>query len=532
MNFFLKAAFLLILLISTPGYAQPELEIDPDDLRFESIFDRLENTYFINEGNVQLRIDSIVYKSNLYYLRFDNQYVMPFFIEPDDTVRMDCILAGYYFVPSADTSDTMYVYSNSIDGVEDIEIKIDYWDDDFDTGIINGYVTDSVSSPIANANIYFFHEGNYIIHTLETDQNGFYTSELPPGSYTIAAEKDSYYVTFFGQKFDPFNAEFVPVDSNTINTANIVMPKEVVTSNSVSGIIYDSLSGTPLYKGIVVVRNGTHTPTKAVSSSSVTNGVYTTFISKGTYTLYNITEPDYYYIQSFSDYFAPSYYNLTATSQLFWQMADSVFVGSQVSNLHIYMPRDSSLGGGNALGSVNINTRTGDNISDVIIYAQAVGNDTSSFNYAFTSEGGNFKIPFLPFGDYRLVAQKIGYFNGFSSVFTIDSINTTVGNLEITLVSTSVGENPVIPEDYVLVYNYPNPFNPATKIGFVLPFSTDIELKVFNILGEQVENLLTDHLSPGKYEIEFNANGLTSGTYFVILKTKEGIKAKKILLLK
>ena len=531
MNFFLKLLLLSLFFIPLFAYAQ-RLDIKPGHIDFENIFSRLENVYFINDGEQLLRIDSVAYNNNLYYIRFNSTYSFPFFIEPDDSVKMDCILAGYYYVPSSDTLDTMYVYSNSTHGVEDLDVRIKYWDDDFDTGIINGYVTDSVSSPIANANIYFFHEGNYIIHTLETDQNGFYTSELPPGSYTIAAEKDSYYVTFFGQKFDPFNAEFIPVDSNTINTANIVMPKEVVTSNSVSGIIYDSLSGTPLYKGIVVVRNGTHTPTKAVSGSSVTNGSYTAFIDRGTYSLNNITEPDYYYIQSFSDYFAPSYYNLTATSQLFWQMADSVFVGSQVSNLHIYMPRDSSLGGGNALGSVNINTRSGDNISDVIIYAQAVGNDTSSFNYAFTSEGGNFKIPFLPFGDYRLVAQKIGYFNGYSSVFTIDSINTTVGNLEITLVSTSVDENPVIPEDHVLVYNYPNPFNPSTKIGFVLPFSTDIELKVFNILGEQVENLLADHLSPGKYEIEFNANGLTSGTYFVILKTKEGIKAKKILLLK
>src|SRR5690606_39561363 len=103
--------------------AQPELEIEPDDLRFEDIFSRLENAYFINEGNVTLRIDSIVYKNHLYYVRFDNQYTMPFFIEPYDTVRMDCILAGYYFVPSIDTSDTMWVYSNSVDGVEKIEVE-------------------------------------------------------------------------------------------------------------------------------------------------------------------------------------------------------------------------------------------------------------------------------------------------------------------------------------------------------------------------------------------------------------------------
>jgi hypothetical protein len=536
MIFIRKAVFLFAFLASIMAYAQPELEIYPNDLRFENIFSRLENTYFINEGNALLQIDSIVYNNNLYYVRFNTLYTYPFYLEPGDTVKMDCILAGYYYVPYSETEDTMYVYSNSINGIEDIEIRIDYYDDDFGLGIINGYVTDSLSSPIPNANIYFFYEGNYIIHSVTTDPYGYYTTDLPPGSYTVAAEKDSYYVTFFGQQFDPFNAEFVPLEEDSVKTANIVMPKEEITSNFVSGFIYDSLSGTPLYKGIVVVRNGTHTPTKISSRSGsniAVNGIYTTFINgAGLYKIDNIIEPDYYYIQSFSDYFVPSYYSSSGTSQIFWQNADSVYIDSGINNKNIFMPRDSSLGGGNALGSVSINTRLGDTISDVIIYAQPVNNDTSVFNYAFTSQGGNFKIPFLPYGDYRLVAQKIGYYDGYSSEFTIDPGNTTIGNLYIPLVPLSIDENPFIPQDHILLFNYPNPFNPKTKIGFAIPFSSNVELKVFNVLGEEVRTLFKEHFSPGKYEIDFNAEGLTSGTYFVILKTREGIKAQKILLLK
>lgn len=536
MIFSFKAVFLFAFFASLAAYAQPELEIDPDDLRFENIFNRLENTYFINEGNQTLQIDSIVYKNNLYYVRFDNQYVMPFYILPGDTVKMDCILAGYYYVPSADTSDTMYVYSNSIDGVEDIDIEIKYWDDDFDTGIINGLLTDTLLTPLSNVNIYFLYEGNYVIHSAITDQYGLYTTNLPPGSYTIAAEKDSHYVTFFGQSFDPFNAEFILLEENSTETADIILPKEEITSNSVSGRIYDSLSGTPLGKGIVVVRNGNHTPTKIVAGSNpniAANGIYTAFINgTGLYRVDNIIEPTYYYIQSFSDYFVPSYYDSSGTSQIFWQNADSVYIGSNIINRHIFMPRDSSLGGGNALGSVNINVESGDTISDVIIYAQPVNNNTSVFNYAFTSQSGNFKIPFLPYGDYRLVAQKIGYYDGYSSIFTIDSLNTTIGELDITLISLSVEENPFIPEDHVLLYNYPNPFNPETTIGFTLPFSSDVELKVINILGEEIKTLLKEHFLPGNYEINFNAEELPSGTYFVILKTKQSIKANKILLLK
>ena len=533
MKFIYKTLFLFVFIAPVLTYAQ-RLDIEPHDIRFEDIFSRLENVYFINEGDQPLRIDSVVYNNNLYYIRFDSPYTFPFYIEPDDSVKMDCILAGYYYVPFSEIRDTMYVYSNSTNGVEDIRIRIDYWDDDFTPGTITGYVTDTLSSPLSNVNIYFFYEGNYVIHSTTTDLAGFYSSELPPGSYTIAAEKDSYYVTFFGQQFDPFNAEFVTLEEDSVRTADIILPEEVITSNSVSGFIYDSLSGTSLLKGIVVVRNGTHTPTKVVSGSNfVTNGIYTAFIDDtGFYKVNNIIEPDYYYIQSFSDYFVPSYYNLTNTSQIFWQNADSVYIDTGLNNLHVFMPRDSSLGGGNALGSVNINIRNGDNISDVILYAQRVNNDISAFNYAFTSQTGNFNIPFLPYGDYKLVAQKIGYYDGYSSVFTIDTLNTTISNLNITLVPTSIDENPFLPEDHVLLFNYPNPFNPVTKIGFILPFSSDVEVRVFNILGEQVKNLLTDHLLPGKYEIDFNAEGLSSGTYFVILKTSEGIKAKKILLLK
>jgi hypothetical protein len=195
------------------------------------------------------------------------------------------------------------------------------------------------------------------------------------------------------------------------------------------------------------------------------------------------------------------------------------------------MPRDSSLGGGTATGTVNFNGK-GDEVTDVIVYAKPVNYDTLIFNYSFTAEGGNFNVPFLPYGEYMLIAQKIGYFDGYSQNFIIDSLNASIGNLQITLRPNSVTADPFLPDDHTILYNYPNPFNPSTTIGFVLPFSSNVELKVLNILGETVRTVLTDFLLPGKYEINFDGSELASGSYFVILKTDEGIKAKKILLIK
>ncbi len=522
----------IIFFLSFHLFAQPRLEITPDEIEFENIFNRLENVYFINEGNALLKIDSIVYNSNIYYVRFDQPYTDFLYLDPDDSVKMDCILAGYTYIPSADTSDTMYVYSNSIDGVEDIEIKIDYYDDDFGEGTINGFVTDSIF-PVPNTNIYFFYEGNYIIHSTTTDKYGYYSAILPPGSYTIAAEKDSFYVTFFGQQFDPVNAEFVILEEDSTRNADIILTPHINTPNSVSGAIYDSVSGAPLRKGIVIIKGGSHTPTKIMNGSGdLIDENYTAFIKDGgTYEIKNIVKPDNYYIQSFSDYFIPSYYSSSGTSQIFWQNADSVQIDSSLTNFNISMQRDSSLGGGNALGSVSVNTR-GDTISDVIIYAQPVNNDSLAFNYAFTSQDGNFNVPFLPYGEYRLVAQKIGYGDGFSSTFIVDSANTVIKNLNITLYPNSIDDDPFIPDDHVLLYNYPNPFNPSTTIGFILPFSSDVELKVFNVLGEEVKVFLKNYLTAGNYEINFNAGELNSGVYFAALKTKAGVLVNKILLLK
>ena len=88
---------------------------------------------------------------------------------------------------------------------------------------------------------------------------------------------------------------------------------------------------------------------------------------------------------------------------------------------------------------------------------------------------------------------------------------------------------------FSLEQNYPNPFNPGTKIRFVIPngvrnpkdFSSqnpgndnvNVTLKVFDVLGREVEALVNDEQSPGEYEVEFNGANLTSGIYFYQLKT-------------
>ncbi len=83
-----------------------------------------------------------------------------------------------------------------------------------------------------------------------------------------------------------------------------------------------------------------------------------------------------------------------------------------------------------------------------------------------------------------------------------------------------------------LANNYPNPFNPSTTIKYEIGNSNFVSLKVFNSLGEKIETLVNDNKVAGVHEIQFNANGLSSGIYFYSLQVGNFIETKKMILMK
>lgn len=89
-----------------------------------------------------------------------------------------------------------------------------------------------------------------------------------------------------------------------------------------------------------------------------------------------------------------------------------------------------------------------------------------------------------------------------------------------------------VPLSYGLNNNYPNPFNPATKIQYTIPVSGKIRLTVFNVLGEEVMTLVDDVKPAGVHTVQFNGRNLASGIYFYRLETSNFVKSKKMLLLK
>ncbi|MAT58183.1 MAG: hypothetical protein CMF23_09450 [Ignavibacteriae bacterium] len=133
----------------------------------------------------------------------------------------------------------------------------------------------------------------------------------------------------------------------------------------------------------------------------------------------------------------------------------------------------------------------------------------------FVEAGNTFEsisgIMYFSFGNYKLNPRQESDFVGFA---------------------TSVEENGTIPTVFNLDQNYPNPFNPTTIISYSLPEAASVSLKVFDVLGREVQTLVNDVKNAGTYTVEFNANNLPSGVYIYRIETPNYSSVKKMLLIK
>ncbi len=134
---------------------------------------------------------------------------------------------------------------------------------------------------------------------------------------------------------------------------------------------------------------------------------------------------------------------------------------------------------------------------------------------------------------------------GAQSVYAVD----VDGDGDIDVLSASGGDNKIawyenmspvgieaisneIPIDFSLSQNYPNPFNPATKIRYEIPDLSFVTLKIYDVLGNEVTNLVNEEKPAGSYEVEFEGTGFPSGIYFYKLQAGSFIETKKMVLMK
>lgn len=150
--------------------------------------------------------------------------------------------------------------------------------------------------------------------------------------------------------------------------------------------------------------------------------------------------------------------------------------------------------------------------------------DPSQYNPKITSDGVGGAI--IVWSDYR---------NGSTS----DLYSQQISHGGLLGVVTDVENNTTLPESFCLEQNYPNSFNPSTRIKFTIPSDVILSeaknlvtLKVYDILGNEIAILVDEYKPAGTYEVEFNARQLSSGVYYYQLKAGDFLSTKKMLNLK
>lgn len=80
--------------------------------------------------------------------------------------------------------------------------------------------------------------------------------------------------------------------------------------------------------------------------------------------------------------------------------------------------------------------------------------------------------------------------------------------------------------------NFPNPFNPSTTIHYQLPKSSEVELSIYNLLGQKIETLISERQQSGKHQIKWDATGFPSGIYYYMIQAVEFRQVKKMVLVR
>ncbi|BDQ01435.1 T9SS type A sorting domain-containing protein [Ignavibacterium sp.] len=199
------------------------------------------------------------------------------------------------------------------------------------------------------------------------------------------------------------------------------------------------------------------------------------------------------------------------------------------NGITLYLDSDEEIRGvqaefsntGNYAGDISINTTLGqghyyfgENILRVLLYDRA--------GIRTLRSGNNFlaHLPFPISNPQYVTVEKIILINS-------NNERLTDNKLEI-----KYQDPPPLPLEFNLYQNFPNPFNPGTRIAYSIPRDEVVTIKVFDLLGNEIKTLVDEFQTQNYYEIQFNAENLSSGIYFYQMKAGDFIQTKKMILLR
>ncbi|MFZ2323910.1 MAG: carboxypeptidase regulatory-like domain-containing protein [Ignavibacteriaceae bacterium] len=355
-----------------------------------------------------------------------------------------------------------------------------------------------------------------------TDENGDYSIQVFEGNYILFAYTEGYFQQFYDNVYNTFDATPVTVsrDVPSVSGIDFALTKPELGTNIISGTVRGKSTNTEIY-GVSVY---------AIPLSGG-NWVEAATGYDGNFILQNIKNGNYILLFYKENYISQFYKNDSETCNK-WEDAYifNLDGNEHIKNIVVFIEPTNQFGG-EITG--NIYTESGTTLSGTLITAvDSLNNVVSS---SISVYNGNYSIPSLKNGNYTVRASKIGYTTSeYEEPVKIDLINNPVVNgVDFAIIATDAEEDEnVVPEYFKLFQNYPNPFNPATNIQFSIPQQSFVTLKVYDILGREVETLVNEQKTAGKYEVNFNASYLSSGVYFYSIKAGDFIQTRKMVLMK
>ncbi len=169
-------------------------------------------------------------------------------------------------------------------------------------------------------------------------------------------------------------------------------------------------------------------------------------------------------------------------------------------------------------------------INEFIDWSKAFSSAKVAFQFGYDADKpwwGKLSDPPEDIGD--ALTQKC---SNISDLYWVDFTAYDIWPKDFTPASVYGKETSTLVNGYGLKQNYPNPFNPSTNIEFSIPKTEHVELKIYDLLGNEITTLLSEEMPGGNHKIEFNAKSLSSGIYYYKLKAGIFTDTKKFILLK
>jgi hypothetical protein len=327
-----------------------------------------------------------------------------------------------------------------------------------------------------------------------------------------------------------FNLFLIPADLHK-SVFDKPVYSDTTENFSVSGLVFYKGSSQPVNAGYV----------KALMYDWVKDDIFTIDSAgiglDGSYFLPKVHN-DTTFIMAYGDDelldFTPGYHDTT----IYWQSSIILKPSANINNANISVNRIIKQENGehhiNGRIMKEPNNPNGP-IEKAIVYAK-IGSKFKGFG--ISDENGFYNIDSLPSGNFEIIAERIGYYSDYRYI-QIGQFNTDTVNFYLARVSSTGPPPKKIPKEFALYTNFPNPFNPVTKIKFDIPASSlthgerqGVRLVIYDILGKEIATLVNQQLKPGIYEIEWDASNYPSGVYFYKLITEDFTETRKMVLIK